>query len=186
MADFDTAYAWASPHEFNLQKHYSNNPADPGGPTNYGITLRTLMGLGSLGDINHDGRVDIQDVWDMQEPDARRIWKRYYWRYDDLNSQAVATKAFDIGINLGLYTAVRYLQTAANRYGQSIAIDGQLGPATVAAVNACKAEDILAELCSQQRNHYLNWLAQKPDRDQFSAGLLARARAIPPETPCSF
>lgn len=181
MANFDKAYAWASPHEYNLQKHYSNNPADPGGPTNYGITLRTLMGLGSLGDINHDGRVDVQDVLALTEDDAKRIWKKYYWRYDDLVSQAVAAKALDIGVNLGLYTAVRYLQTGANRLGQSVAIDGVLGPLTAAAINAVASDALLDELCSQQRNHYLNWLAQKSDRDQFSAGLLARARAIPPE-----
>ena len=39
---------------------FVNDPDDPGGPTNYGVTLKALKRLGH--DLNQDGRVDIADL----------------------------------------------------------------------------------------------------------------------------
>ena len=39
---------------------FVNDPDDPGGPTNYGVTLKTQKRLGH--DLNQDGRVDIADL----------------------------------------------------------------------------------------------------------------------------
>lgn len=43
-----------------------NDPDDPGGPTNYGVTLKTLKRLGH--DLNQDGRVDIADLNNSAQP----------------------------------------------------------------------------------------------------------------------
>ena len=37
-----------------------NDPDDPGGPTNYGVTLKTMKRLGH--ELNQDGLVDIADL----------------------------------------------------------------------------------------------------------------------------
>lgn len=57
---------------------YVNNPADPGGPTNYGITLATLAGQGTFGDLDRDGDVDAEDVKILTVDQARTIYKNLY------------------------------------------------------------------------------------------------------------
>ena len=41
---------------------FSNHSSDPGGATNYGISLRWLKSEGLYGDLDDDGDVDIDDI----------------------------------------------------------------------------------------------------------------------------
>ena len=50
---------------------FVNDPDDPGGPTNYGVTLNTLKRLGH--DLNQDGRVDIADLKQLSATQAVHI-----------------------------------------------------------------------------------------------------------------
>ncbi len=179
MADFEFAYNFMAPQEWNQRQHFSTDPADPGGATNYGITLTTLRGIGSLGDLNHDGVVDIKDLTAMSESDAKLFYKTRYWIWDALADDILAAKCFDIGVNLGAGTAVGYLQTALRTLGSDIAADCRLGPATLGAANAADPDDVLPALCRIQGTHYLNWVAASDARVKFKAGLLARAGDIP-------
>ena len=47
---------------------FVNDPDDPGGPTNYGVTMKTLRRLGH--DFNQDGRVDISDLKQLSSTQA--------------------------------------------------------------------------------------------------------------------
>ena len=49
---------------------YVNDPADPGGPTQYGVTLGPLRALAR--DVNADGVVDVADVR-VKERSARSV-----------------------------------------------------------------------------------------------------------------
>lgn len=40
MADFDFAFAFMGPHEWNQKNNFTNDPSDPGGATKWGITFR--------------------------------------------------------------------------------------------------------------------------------------------------
>ena len=53
---------------------FVNDPDDPGGPTNYGVTLKTLKQLGH--DLNQDGRVDIADLKQLSATQAVQILYR--------------------------------------------------------------------------------------------------------------
>ena len=57
---------------------YVNDPDDPGGVTNLGITLNTLRGLGL--DIDGDGRVTENDLLALTPPLATDIYLEHYWR----------------------------------------------------------------------------------------------------------
>ncbi len=57
---------------------YVNDPDDPGGATNYGVTLATLQRLGI--DKTGDGRVDVADVRALTRADAERIFVEHYFR----------------------------------------------------------------------------------------------------------
>ena len=54
-----------------------NNPDDPGGPTNYVVTLKTLRRLGH--DFNQDGRVDIADLKQLSATQAVQIFVQDYF-----------------------------------------------------------------------------------------------------------
>ena len=76
---------------------YTNNPADPGGPTNFGITLTDYRKY-----INSQGTAE--DVRGMTVDQAKIIYKARYW--DALNCDGLPSgvdfTVFDYGINSGL------------------------------------------------------------------------------------
>lgn len=104
---------------------YCNNPQDPGGETNWGISKRSYASV----DIAH-----------LTRDDAKAIYRRDFWqrgRMDDL-PPALAFQAFDAAVNHGIEVAVRLVQRAAG-----VADDGHIGPATLAAIAGRSATDLL-------------------------------------------
>jgi lysozyme family protein len=84
---------------------YSNHPADPGGPTNFGITI---------GDYRRYVKADATaaDVRAMRVDVAKRIYREKYWaalRCDDLPAGVDAT-VFDYGVNSGIGRAGKVLR----------------------------------------------------------------------------
>jgi len=86
-----------------LEGGYSNNPADSGGETNFGITLNVARGYG------------YQDkMIDMPRSTAFNIYVDRYWtsiRGDNLAeiSDMVAEEIMDTGVNMGVSRAGRFL-----------------------------------------------------------------------------
>ena len=88
MADFKLAMPTVLFHEGK----FVNDLLDGGGCTNYGVSLRFLLTTGDLdgdtwqdGDLNHDGKINIEDIRLLTELEAIRIYKNYFWlpnRYD--------------------------------------------------------------------------------------------------------
>lgn len=98
---------------------YVNNPADPGGETNFGIAKR-----------NHPN----VDIANLTRDGAIAIYKSEFWVpvHGDQLPDALAFQAMDFAVNSGISTAIRKLQAAAG-----VADDGVWGPHTQAAVAAC-------------------------------------------------
>ena len=51
---------------------YVNDPDDPGGATNFGVTIGTMQSLGM--DLNRDGRIDAADVRALTRAQAEQIF----------------------------------------------------------------------------------------------------------------
>lgn len=164
MAEIQLAFAWVLRHEGG----YSNDHLDHGGETKYGITAAVARANGFIGDM-HDFTIG----------EAARIYRSDYWRFDGLTSQRVATKVFDMSVNIGLHTAVRLLQEALAILGASIDTDGNCGPFTVITANAADPEAILGLLSTLSAKYYQSIVDQKPDQARFINGWLARAKEIP-------
>lgn len=101
---------------------YVNNPMDPGGATNYGITQRIARAHGFTGDMRN-----------FPQSKAIEIYRSDYWnaiRGDDL-PQSLAWQVFDYSVNSGPVRAIKTLQSVVG-----VTADGALGPKTIAAVNA--------------------------------------------------
>ena len=151
MADFLEAVQ----HVLANEGGYVNNPADPGGETNFGISKRSYPAL---------------DIRDLTREQAIEIYRSDYWQFSGLQSQRVATKVFDLAVNMGPIPAVRLLQLSlgAIQAGPVVA-DGQLGPRTISAANAADEGRLMDELKARACLYH-----SKLDRSDFLLGWLRR------------
>lgn len=117
---------------------YVNDPDDPGGATNFGVTLATLQRLGI--DKTGDGRVDVADIRALSRADAERIFVEHYFRRPRLAELPVSVQAsvFDMYVNAGA-NAVKILQRLVTRMGFAAADDGVVGPRTIQAAGRADA-----------------------------------------------
>jgi lysozyme family protein len=125
------------------------------------------------GDFDKDGDVDAADIRAMTEAQAAAIYKSQWWdryRYGDIHDQAVATKVFDLSVNMGPVRAHSLLQQALRSADKPVPVDGEMGPKTIAAVNAAEPRILLAALRSEAGGFY-----RKLDKRAFLAGWLRRA-----------
>lgn len=106
---------------------YTNNPADKGGPTKYGITQATLA--------KHRGHdVSPADVEAMTEAEARSIYRRRYIEdpgFLALGSPELRGVITDCCVLHGQSNAIKMLQRALG-----VVADGKLGPVTITAANS--------------------------------------------------
>lgn len=114
---------------------YVNDPDDPGGATNHGVTIGTLRRLGR--DLTGDGRVTSADVRQLTRTQAVEIFIDEYWRRPGLDRlpEALQPGLFDMYVNAGA-NAVKILQRLLTRLGHPCTDDGIIGPRTVAAAFA--------------------------------------------------
>ena len=113
---------------------YSNDPADKGGETNYGITASTLNSAKTKGWIPFN--VTIQNI---KIEHAKIIYKKGYWDAVQADSlpHPLDLIMFDSAVNHGPNAAVKLLQKSLNALlpYTELAVDGIIGPLTLRAVN---------------------------------------------------
>lgn len=141
---------------------YVNDPDDPGGATKYGVTIGTLRALGV--DVDGDGRVTTADVRKLTRVQARDIFVEHYFhrpRIDEL-PPVLQASVFDMYVNAGS-NGVRILQRLLTEMGQTIAIDGALGPQTLEAAQIAQslAPRHLADAYGIARRNYYYALADR-------------------------
>lgn len=196
MSTFEEAIETVLEHEGGL----SDNPNDPGGVTNYGISLRWALKaqgesreLKLLLDMDGDGDVDRDDIRYMTEENAKDLYRHQWWDkfgYGELLFQNVATKVFDTAVNVGARQAHKFLQRAGQAAGVALVDDGVLGPNTLRAINDSVPEiraGILPALRSEQAGFYRALIMRNnallgrgidvPDFSVFQKGWLRRAYA---------
>ena len=160
------------------------DPADPGGATNHGVTIGTLRRLGL--DLDRDGRVTEADLRRLTPEGAARIFVEHYFRRPGIDRLPPVLHAtvFDMQVNAGSQ-AIRLLQRLLTRMGFPCAVDGLIGPRTVATAQAAAraAPGHLADAYAIARRDYYYALADaRPAsrrfarrRDGGKGGWIARA-----------
>jgi len=172
---FDAAIRYLLDHEGG----YVDDPHDPGGATNYGISLRYLKGQGlAVGDFDDDGDIDIDDIRAMSKTDAEKIYRDQWWdkyQYGKLHDQRIATKVLDLAVNMGAHQAHKLLQRAVRSCGSPVAEDGILGEKTFFAVNGTDGACLLTALRSEAAGYYRTLVTEHGDFERFITGWLNRA-----------
>ena len=153
---------------------YVDDPDDPGGATNFGVTIGTMKTLGL--DLNRDGRIDKQDVRALTRTQAQQIFVEHYFTRPRLAElpQMVHASVFDMYVNAGT-NAVKILQRLITRMGFAATADGLVGPNTIAAAHdAGRAAPLhLADAYGiARRNYYYALADQRPASRKY-----ARTRA---------
>lgn len=166
---------------------FVNDPDDPGGATNYGVTIHTMRRLGL--DMDGDGDVDVADVRRLTRAQARQIFVQHYFHRPGIAKlpQALHATVFDMYVNAGA-NAVRILQRLLVEMGQRIDVDGAIGPQTIEAAKLAyaSAPNHLADAYGiARRNYYYRLADRRPAsrkyarrRDGGKGGWITRAEAF--------
>ncbi|KMW56627.1 Secretion activator protein [Candidatus Rhodobacter oscarellae] len=141
---------------------YVNDPDDPGGATNFGVTIGTMTRLGM--DLDGDGRVTPRDVKQLSREQARDIFVNHYFHRPGIARlpDVLQASVFDMYVNAGA-NAVKILQRLLNDMGQRISVDGAIGPQTVEAAHIAfgAAPGHLADAYGIARRNYYYGLADR-------------------------
>jgi lysozyme family protein len=149
---------------------FSDHPRDPGGATNQGITQRTYDAY------RRSKKAALRSVRKMTAPERDAIYRRQYWdaiKGDKLPS-GVDYVVFDGAVNSGPHQSIKWLQRAlGSAYrGQ---IDGVIGLATFAALEATEDHDALIDRICDRRMAFLRALQTWSD---FAGGWTRRVQNV--------
>ena len=112
---------------------YVNDPDNPGGATNFGVTIHTMRRLGL--DFDHDGDVDKHDVQMLSRAHAVDLFIKHYFEGLLIAQlpQPLQATVFYMYVNAGC-NAVRILQRLLINMVFEVVVDGALGPQSIASV----------------------------------------------------
>lgn len=153
---------------------YVNDPDDPGGATNFGVTIHTMRRLGL--DLDGDGTITAEDVKALSKAQAVEIFLKHYYTAPGiaLLPEIVQASVFDMYVNAGSH-AVKILQRLLRQMGFDVKVDGAIGPQTAGAAHdaAARASEAFKDAYGiARRSYYLRLADQRPASRKY-----ARTRA---------
>lgn len=154
--NFDQAFDQLMIHEGG----YVNNPNDPGGETNYGVTVRVARANGYQGEMR-----------DLPKKFASDIAYKLYWqpiKGDEL-PDSLRYAVFDAAYNSGPAMAIKWLQLAL-----VLPADGVLGSKTQAALSSCNPNSVFIKMLG----HRLEFLSNLKIFSAFGRGWSRRISSI--------
>lgn len=171
MANFDLYFPTLLKHEGG----FVNNPNDPGGATNLGITDKLDGKTDGLVDVDGDGKGDV-DIKKLSPNQAKIVYKRRFWdkiKADDINSQSVAEIFFDWAVNSGVDTASKKVQKLVN-----VKDDGNIGPASIRAINSVDAKTLFDNIKKARIIFYQKIIIANPKLKVFEKGWMNRINSF--------
>jgi lysozyme family protein len=134
---------------------FVNDPDDPGGATNHGVTIHTMRRLGL--DLTGDGAIDVADVRALGRAQAGEIFQDHYFYGPRINMlpEPLQASVYDMYVNAGS-NAVKILQRLLEDMGYDIAADGVIGPQTARTAFAAfeEADAFLVDAYGIARRNY--------------------------------
>lgn len=199
-SDFKCAQQFTAQWEGGLGEH----PADPGGITNHGLSLRWLRELAqeecrkqahtcdgsnafdskhshSLSglDFDSDGDVDADDIRACTKVQAAQLFKKHFWDATKCSKLplALAVVLYDGAVNMGAPRSVRQLQQAMNMVADTH-IEHSLSIAEDG-INGPKSQELAAALALGNLDFYTARQAVRL-REKFYRELVQRRADLKP------
>lgn len=130
---------------------YVNDPRDPGGETQWGISKRSYPGV---------------DIKSLTRPQAIEIYRRDFWEpLVGWMPPQVAFQALDAAVNSGMSNAIRWLQRAVG-----VADDGVVGNATRQALSEADPNDVTLRFLGER----LDFMTRLKGWDSYGKGWARR------------
>lgn len=176
MADF---YVFL-PHLLRFEGGFVNDPADPGGATNKGVTLSTFKGCAQ--NILKIAPT-LENLKALTDEQAGKIYKILYWdkmKGDEIELQDLANIVCDFYVNSGM-NATKLLQKTLNAMGAtpSLTPDGIIGLATTKALRNLDQEEVYRRYKQGRVAYYQQLVKNQPGLGKFLKGWLNRVHAFP-------
>ncbi|WP_273792501.1 glycoside hydrolase family 108 protein [Brucella anthropi] len=152
------------PYIFSEEGGYVDNPADPGGATNMGVTIATLSAW-------EGHRASPEDIKEMTQATATEIYQAQFWNKIDGDNlpSGLDYAVFDFSVNSGPARAARMLQSVLG-----LPEDGIIGAQTVAATKTRPLDEVINALCDARTS----WLRGLSTASTFGRGWLARVERV--------
>jgi uncharacterized protein (TIGR02594 family) len=144
---FDDALA----HVLEMEGGFSEDPYDPGGPTNFGITLAVYAAWKGVALTEGTCAALKSELRRIPQETVRDIYFARYWTPACCAEMAPALAFFhfDAAVNHGVTGAMRLLQRAVGTDA-----DGEIGPNTRAAIAALPLGELLQRYADVRRARY--------------------------------
>jgi lysozyme family protein len=177
VSDFDLAIAVVLANEGG----YVFDPEDPGGETFRGISRKDFpawpgwAAVDAAKRLPNFGAAVMRDASLLQE--AKDFYHASFWNplYEQINSQAVATKLLDTSVNMGMATAVRLLQQAIGYLcAGPVVTDGIFGARTLDFVNGASEADLFRELRARAAKRHHDVAIANAAEEKFVLGWFRR------------
>ena len=143
---------------------FVNNPKDPGGMTNLGVTKKVWEAY-----VGHP--VDESAMRALGPQDVAPLYKKQYW--DKISGDSlpfgVDYATFDMAVNSGVSRAAKTLQQVLG-----VGADGKIGQATINACEAANAREVATGVCEAR----LAFLQSLPTYDTFGRGWANRVASV--------
>ena len=136
----DALFGQALAHVLEMEGGFTDDPYDPGGPTNRGITLKVFADWKGV-PLNEANRAALKaELRRIPETAVRDIYFARYWAPAHCAELAAALAFFhfDAAVNHGVTGAMRLLQRAVDTDA-----DGEIGPNTRAAIARLPVDETL-------------------------------------------
>lgn len=142
---------------------YVNDPVDPGGETNMGISKRAYPDL---------------DIKGLTKQSVREIYYKDYWLKGKCPQVPDELRLifFDMVVNMGKSRAVKILQKSVSAKGIKTTVDGGIGPQTIS--NTLKSGLEPERLRSYRVKYYADLVNRKPSLEKYWFGWYRRATQV--------
>lgn len=143
----------------------SNNPADAGGLTNFGIASHVYPDV---------------DIANLTQEAATKLYHRDYWKAlkCDRMPGPVAFMVFDTAVNCGPSAAGKMLQRAMNNKGSVLRVDGGIGPKTLTAIKEHHVYHIVQGIAAFRLEHYSKIVKRRRSQLVFLRGWINRVTRL--------
>lgn len=164
MSDSKIAIALTLVHEGGFQNDSDDWGNWTGGQRGVGVLKGTKYGISAHEFPN-------EDIENLTTERATEIYQESYWKahYSEIVYQPLANKLFDLGVMMGVGSAVRVLQIVL-----SITGDGIFGPDTVSHVNGAEPASLTQAFATGLVSHAIAVANANPDDRKYLSGWIKR------------